>query len=218
MAVQLVDTYQFTNYSEGYRFPHYLANRNIIFEASSVEGQNFNWLRAGRLIEIIEPLAGFESHGWKRNVNFERVAMKLEPTFLPYQLYFVPVRWLRDALIKVWTFDDLELDSTPWTLINISPEYQIADPPFQAPSYQKDILGVVSLRGSVVYVGGTVGVILTLPEGFRPQALARFICSSVDIDGQVSTAWVQLSPNGELSYIGGPAYGLTFDQINFSVD
>lgn len=103
-----------------------------------------------------------------------------------------------------------------WNTLPLNASFAAAGAPFLAPAYRRDSFGIVYLRGTANYVSGNVGAICTLPAGFRPTATARFKVSSVDVNSALSVAWLDLSSNGNLTYIGGTAYSLTFDQISFS--
>lgn len=81
-----------------------LTTGKLVFEASSVEGQSFKWLRAGRLTAVFD-LDGVECVGWKKSVRFERVAVIFEPIKVPFQIEFIPQKWIRDALIRLWIYE-----------------------------------------------------------------------------------------------------------------
>lgn len=110
MPLVQADVYQFTTYSRGYRIPYQFKTGKVLVEVSSVEGQLFDWLRAGWINEVVL-IDGVEAKSYCKSLRFTRTAVNLKPFRIPYQLEFVPQKWVRDALLKVW-------EVTPSALIN----------------------------------------------------------------------------------------------------
>ena len=88
--------------------------------------------------------------------------------------------------------------------------------PFDNPGYRKDSFGIVTLRGWIAYVSGTNNVIFTLPTGYRPPGLKRFLVSAAS-NTTISTSMIEVRVNGEVWWgLYGDYAAIGLDQISFA--
>lgn len=103
-----------------------------------------------------------------------------------------------------------------WTTLSLASGLVATGSPFLIPAYRKDSFGIVYLRGTASYVSGAISTICTLPSGFRPTAIARFIVFATDGSSSASTGFLDMETSGNLTYSGGSYAALSFDQISFA--
>ena len=89
--------------------------------------------------------------------------------------------------------------------------------PFDPVGYRKDSLGVVYLRGWIVWVTGANISMFTLPVGFRPTGLKRFLVGGATQQNAIATSMVEVRANGEVWWQGyGTYFYIGLDEISFA--
>jgi len=89
--------------------------------------------------------------------------------------------------------------------------------PFDVPSYRKDSMGIVTLRGGVSWVVGANNVIFTLPTGFRPTALKRFVVNAADSTQALGISMIEVRVSGQVWWgIYGSFHFIALDQVSFT--
>jgi hypothetical protein len=101
-------------------------------------------------------------------------------------------------------------DSGGWATPTLSTGWSAAGGVFAAPSYRRDALGYVHLRGTLASAAGLTGTIYTLPAGFRPAAAQRFPAASALLHGAV-----QVGSDGVVSAQANPGATLALDSVSF---
>ncbi|MGG1649947.1 hypothetical protein [Paenibacillus sp. NRS-1780] len=108
-------------------------------------------------------------------------------------------------------------DNPAWitpTLINgVTAETSGAD---MLPQYLKTSNGFVKMHGSITVPNGAGVIFAKLPEGYRPKILAVLSCAASDAVSSDKTAFISVSPNGNVAVSGRGGYGwIRLDNVQF---
>jgi hypothetical protein len=99
-----------------------------------------------------------------------------------------------------------------WTLLTLANGWTAAGAPFAPPSYLRDQLGFVHLRG-VMTTTGTIGSpAFTLPPGLRPAAATSLV---IGVDAVGALGQLVIKPDGTAALVSGSAGNTSLDGIVF---